>query len=81
MLTVETMNCKFIVGTKNLRVEKGNLVIEAHNDNPNVWKHIRLYLPLEYGQRSRGLEILPGRGKGKTSNWKVLASHLDVSDG
>ena len=39
---------------KNLRVEKGNLVIEAHNDNPNVVGNIRPYSSARIRTKHRG---------------------------
>ena len=61
---------------KNLRVENGNLVIEAHHDNPNVVGTIRPYP----NKASWRLEILPSRCTGKVTYWKrYLACYMDAS--
>ena len=44
---------------KNLRVEGGNLIIQAHNDKPNVAGTSRLYSSARIRTKHRGLAILP----------------------
>ena len=56
----ETTNCKPTFGTRRTYgVEGGNLVIEAHKDNPNMSGTTRLFIRPDQKQTPGRLDLLP----------------------